>query len=257
MKAPEPVRRVALVTGATSGAGRDVCRRLAAEGWDIALGWHSAEARAAELVAECRAAGANVRAARLDVTDDATAAAFVARAVSDLGRLDGLVNLASWAAPGGGYRVPLERLDLEWVRRSCDVDLVGTLRMIRICAPHLRASGAGAIVNYGSASANASDPDLHAYLGAKVAVAAYTVALARELGPTVRVNCLAPGAIRTDWFDRWKMPPGEEAALAAASCVGRVGEARDLTEAALFLLSERASFVTGQVLAVDGGLFAP
>lgn len=250
-------RPIALVTGATSGTGRDLCAHLAAHDWDVAIGWRTAEDRARTLAEACRASGARAYAARLDVADEDSCREFVNGTLAALGRIDALVNLASWAAPGGAYKVPLEKLDLAWLASAFDVDVVGALRMIRLCAPHLRASGAAAVVNFSSASALASDPDLHAYLGAKVSIAAYTRALARELGPSVRINCVAPGAVRTDWVERWSMPPGEEAALAAAACVGRLGEPRDLTSITAFLLSRAASFITGQVLPVDGGLFLP
>lgn len=250
-------RRVALVTGATSGTGRDLCAYLAAHDWDVAIGWRTAEDRALALVETCRVSGARTFAARLDVTDQDSCRAFVDGTVATLGRIHALANLASWAAPDGGYRVPLESLDLSWLARAFEVDVVGALRMIQLCLPHLRAAGAAAVVNYSSASALASDPDLHAYLGAKVSIAAYTAALARELGPSVRINCIAPGAIRTDWMERWAMPADEERALAAAACVGRLGEPRDLTSMTSFLLSDAASFITGQVFTVDGGLFLP
>lgn len=250
-------RRVALLTGATSGTGRDLAVRLAAGGWDVALGWRSKEDRARSLVEECRALGASTFAGRLDVADEASARAFVEGAVAALGRIDALANVASYAAPGGAYRVPLESMDLGAVASAFDVDVVGALRMIRLCLPHLRATGAGAVVNYSSASALAYDPDLNTYVGAKVAIAAYTASLARELGPAVRINCIAPGAVRTDWMETWHMPADEEAALARAACVGRIGEPRDLTAMATFLLSPESSFVTGQVFTVDGGLFRP
>lgn len=250
-------RPVVLITGATSATGRDLALHLAQSGHDLALGWHSKSDAGAALADACRAAGARVHGGRLDVTDDAGAAAFVRDATATLGRLDGLAAVASWAAPGGAYKVPLADLDLAGVLRACEVDLVGTLRMIRVCTPALRASGAGSIVTYSSESALRSDPDLLVYLGAKVAISAYTLALARELGPQIRLNCIAPGAIATDWLTSWNLPPAETEALAAASCVGRVGTPQDLTNLAAFLLSPASSFITGRTFPVDGGLFCP
>jgi 3-oxoacyl-[acyl-carrier protein] reductase len=151
--------------------------------------------------------------------------------------------------------VPLAKLDVAEVVRAVDVDLGGSLRMIRACAPHIRRAGGGSIVNFGSASADAADPDLLVYMAAKVSIAAYTRALARELGPKVRINCVAPGAIATDWVTAWKMPAKERRSLERATCVGRLGEAQDVANLVAFLVSDEASYLTGQTIALDGGMF--
>lgn len=258
---PSPPRRVALITGSTGATGRALAGLLAERGWDLALDHRSRRDRAEETAAACRGKGTRVHVAALDVTDEASCAAFVAGAVAALGRLDALVNLASYAAPGGAYRVPMERLDLEVLRRCFDVDVLGSLRMLRAALPHLRAhsrpEARSAIVNFSSESARRRDPDLHAYLGPKVAIDAVTESLARELGPEVRINCVAPGAIATDWVDAWNLPAGERSALEDAACLRRLGTPRDAAAAAAFLLSEEAAFVTGHTLVVDGGMFCP
>ena len=113
--------------------------------------------------------------------------------------MDALACLASYAAPGGACRVPLADLDLADIRRCFEVDVLGALRMLRACLPSLRAASRpearSAVVTFGSESARRRDPDLLAYLGPKVSIDAYTEALARELGPEVRINCISPGAI--------------------------------------------------------------
>lgn len=212
----------------------------------------------AETVAkQCRSLRGRAAAFPLDVADDASVASFVRAATLTLGPIRGLVNAASYATPGGGYRVPLAKLDLTEVLRAVDIDLAGSLRMIRACAPAMRRAGGGAVVNFGSASADAADPDLLVYMAAKVSVAAYTRALARELGPSVRVHCVAPGAVATDWIAAWDMPAKERRALERATAVGRLGEAQDVAHLVAFLLADESSYMTGRTVTLDGGMFAP
>jgi NAD(P)-dependent dehydrogenase (short-subunit alcohol dehydrogenase family) len=250
-------RRVAAVTGSTGGSGRAVCLELARRGWAVAAGFRSKEKEARALVDECRRLGAPAAALALDVADVESVAGFVRAVNTSLGPIRDLVNVASWAAEGGGYRVPLARLDLADIVKAVEVDVVGSLRMIRACIPQMRRAGGGSIVNFGSASANAADPDLLVYMPAKVSLAMMTRALTRELGPKIRVNCIAPGAIATDWIERWKLPKTERRALARAASVGRLGTPRDVAKLVAFLLSDDSSFLTGQTLTLDGGMFNP
>jgi 3-oxoacyl-[acyl-carrier protein] reductase len=256
-KAEERGRRVAVVTGATGGSGRAICLELARRGRAVAVGYRSKRSAAEAVAARCRMLRVPAAALPLDVSDEAGVAAFVREASLRLGPVRELVNVASYAAPSGGYRAPLARLNFAELVRAVEVDLVGSLRMIRACAPSMRRAGGGAVVNFGSASADAADPDLLVYMAAKVSLRAYTRALARELGPKIRVNCVAPGAVATDWIETWKLPASERRALERAACLGRLGEPEEVAKLVAFLVGEDSAFVTGQTLTIDGGMFNP
>lgn len=243
------------MTGATGGSGRATCLELARRGWAVAVGFRSKPGAAQTIARQCRKLGVPAAAIPVDVRDPKSVAASV-RAAAALGPVRALVNVASYATPGGGYRVPLARLDVAEVVRAVDVDLGGTLRMIRAAAPHMRRAGGGSIVNFGSASADAADPDLLVYMAAKVSIARTTRALARELGPKIRINCVAPGAIATDWVEAWDLPAKERRALERATCVGRLGTAEDVANLVAFLVGDESSYLTGQTIALDGGMFA-
>ncbi|MBI4569744.1 MAG: SDR family oxidoreductase [Planctomycetes bacterium] len=255
--APElAARRVVLVTAGASAVGAAVCRELARRGHAVVVGFRGHPEAARRVADGCaRISRRPARAVHVDVTDTASLAAAIPSAWRGMGTLAGLVNVASYSSKTGDYRTGFARLDVNDVVRAVEVDLAGSLRVIQRCLPHLRAAG-GAVVNFGSASANAADPDLLPYLGAKVGLAAYTRALARELGPRVRINTIAPGALDTDWMSTWRLPPGERKALITATCAGRLGTADEVARLVVWLLSDGA-YVTGQTITIDGGMFCP
>jgi len=247
----------AVVTGATGGTGRAVCEELARRGFAVAVGYRSKPRVAAAVAARCSEFAVPAVALPLDVSDEKSAATFVRAATAALGPVRALVNVASYASASVAYRTSLAKLDFRELVRAVEVDLVGSLRMIRAFAPSMRRAGGGAVVNFGSASADAADPDLLVYMAAKTSLAVYTRALARSLGPTIRVNCVAPGAIATDWIDAWKLTAAERRILERASVVGRLGEPADVAKLVAFLVGDDASFLTGQTIAIDGGMFNP
>ncbi len=241
---PPGGRPVALVTGAARRIGAAIARTLHAAGYDLVLHHHTSQADALALRDELLAArGDSVVLVRADLADDAASAVLVQAALDGFGRLDALVNNASRFRP-----TPLGTITpSDWDELFAS-NARAPLFLAQAAAPHLRASG-GAIVNLVDIYAERPLPDHPVYVMAKAALLALTRALARDLGPQVRVNAVAPGAIL--WPEQ-PPPPDRRAQLLRATALQRLGEPADVAGAVLYLLRD-ARYVTGEVLRVDGG----
>jgi NAD(P)-dependent dehydrogenase (short-subunit alcohol dehydrogenase family) len=239
--------RVALVTGASRGLGYAIAERFAAEGAAVALvdlkpQW--AEAAAAKLAAE----GRKVIGIGADVSSRDAVQAAVAETVDRLGQLDILVNNAMW----NRYDL-IEDVTPETLHRMFSVGFGGVVWGIQAAAPLMRARG-GAIINIGSMAGRLGSPGALLYGGVKAGVDGLTRSASIELGPYgIRVNAIAPATVATEGVKAIL----DEAGLAnraSRSPLGRLGETEDIAQAALWLASDRSSYVTGQSLAVDGGI---
>lgn len=237
--------RRAIITGAASGIGAASARAFAAEG---------AQVLAVDLDAtrlEQALAGTPVRLMARSVAEDGAAEAIVAEAVTAFGGLDILFNNAGVASS----ILTAELSDAEW-DRVVGVNLRAVFQLCRAAIPHLIQSPAGRIVNTSSVMAEGTDYGLSAYCAAKAGVAGLTRTLALELGKWgVTANYLMPGAIRTGMTTPlWDARPELADLWAKKSVLRRLGAPEDLAKAAVFLASDDAAFITGQGLAVDGGL---
>jgi NAD(P)-dependent dehydrogenase (short-subunit alcohol dehydrogenase family) len=250
MTSPRLANRVALVTGAGKGIGRAIAARFLDEGARVAILEQDPEA-GADAAEELGARG-DVHLEIGDITDEARVARAIAATVGWGGSLDAIVNNAAIADPKAG---PIEELDVAKFRRHLDIDLTGQLIVCKHAAPHLR-HRRGAIVNIASTRAFMSEADTFAYTAAKGGVVALTHALAISLGPAVRVNAIAPGWIATDaWKPRaQRKEPDLRDVDHAQHPAGRVGRPEDVAALAAYLVSDEASFMTGETLVLDGGM---
>lgn len=243
--------KAALVTGGASGIGLATVRLLAKSGCRVAINHLADDARGMEQVAALRTEGLDVLSAPGSVADATDAPRMVEQAVRDLGRLDYLVNNAG--TPGTRQSIAptaLDRITEELWQAVIDVNLLGVFRCSKAAAPHLKATG-GAIVSVASIAGINSPGSSMAYGATKAGVISLTKNLARGLGPEVRVNAIAPGAVNSSWMIEWT---NEQRATSIDKAVlKRRCEPEDLAEVMVFLLAG-AAMVTGQTVVVDGGL---
>ena len=241
-------QRVALVTGAARGIGLAVAKRFLAEGWQVALLDIAADQLARSV--EALALPDSTLALVCDVADANAVAAAFARLERRFGRLDALVNNAGIAV----FAPLMETSDADW-RRVLDVNLTGPFLCTKAAIPFMRRDG-GAIVNITSISGLRASTLRSAYGTSKAALAHLTKQLAVELADlAIRVNAVAPGPVDTA-MAKAVHSPEIRADYHDASPLNRYGLEEELAEAVFFLCSERASYITGQILAVDGGFDA-
>jgi NAD(P)-dependent dehydrogenase (short-subunit alcohol dehydrogenase family) len=244
-------RRVGLITGAASGIGRATALLAAREGSALVLG--DIQAAPGEAVAaEVRAAGGRALFVRTDVTSAAQVEALVAAATREFGALHWASNNA---AGGGGDFAPLVATDEPSWERTLAVCLTGVFYAMKYEVPAMRAAGGGSIVNISSASTLKGHAYLAAYTAAKGGVEALTKTAAAELATQgVRVNAISPGGIETPAIARYfKRFPDVRDRTVNSHAMRRLGKPEELAEAVVWLASERASYVTGANLLVDGG----
>ncbi len=243
-----------IVTGGSRGIGAAICKRLAADGYAIAVNYASDAAAAGATVAGIEAAGGKARAFQADVADANAVRRLFAEAAESLGPLAGLVNNAGSL----GRTAPVVEQDAADLTRLFAVNAIGTMLCGKEAALRLstrRGGAGGAIVNVSSIAARLGGlPGLAPYAASKGAVESFTKAFATEVGAEgVRVNAVAPGMIETDMTGDLLSQPGARDRIASITPLGRVGAPGDIAEAVAWLMSPAAAFVTGSVLTVSGG----
>jgi dihydroanticapsin dehydrogenase len=247
--------KVCIVTGAGSGIGKAIAERLAEEGGRV-LCADVVEESAARTASEIEAFGGEAVGFAVDVAVSARVDDMVEAAVDRWGRVDVLVNNAGVNLPGRLHEVTDEVID-----RTLDVNVKGQLYGCRAVIPHMLAQGGGSIVNIASVNGLVSEPLLTVYSASKGASVMLTKGVALDYAKQgIRCNVICPGWVDTPInYALAEMLGGLEhmyATIDSSQPIGRPGEPREIAHVALFLASDEASFMTGSVVAVDGGITA-
>ncbi len=239
--------KVAIITGATSGMGRDTAYVFAEEGAKVMITGRD-EKRAKEVVDNIKKNGGEASYVIADIADRSCLDRIVDDTVAKYGTVDILYNNAGMLSLKSSMDVSLEEWD-----KAMQVNLTSALLLSQKVAPIMKEKGKGYIINTGSVAGTSARWGAAAYCTSKHAMNGLTKALARELGPEIRVNAILPGAIVTAMLDS----VGGEAAVEGMkemSPLKKVGHGREIGTAALFFATDDSSFVTGQLLRVDGGV---
>lgn len=245
--------KAAIVTGGGTGVGRATALALAERGCSVAINYSRSQAEAEQTASEIDDLGAPSLVAEADVADDAACRDFVEASAAVFGRLDVLVNNA-------GTTVFCDHADLDGVdaddfRRVYEVNAIGPFQMSRAAKPHLVADGGGEIVNVSSVAGIVATGSSIPYCMSKSALNIQTVALARSLGPEVRVNAIAPGFITSRWLQEGLGDEFYDAVKAnyeSTTPLRAVCDPEDIRDAILSVI-EGSDMMTGQIQVVDGG----
>jgi len=244
-------KKVAIVTGGARDIGRAISVRLAAQGASVVVNYFDNPADAEATVAAITAAGGKAIAVHGDVTKAADTATIVRAATETFGgKIDILVNVA------GGLvgRKKMEEMDEAFWDFVIGLNLKSVFLMTKAALPFM--ADGGAIVNFASQAArDGGGPGAMAYATAKAGVLNFTRGLAKELGPRrIRVNAISPGMINTTFHNTFTKPEVREK-VASMTPLGREGDAREVADLAAFLASESASFINGEAIEINGGIF--
>lgn len=235
----------AVVTGASRGLGAVISRRLAADGWSVAVSYRTDTASATAVVDDIRAAGGQAAAIRGDATDESDVAALIAATEDQLGPIGLVVANATGPQPS----IPLESLTWQDHLDQLEFFVKSPTLLVRAALPLMRRHGGGRVVLIGSDMMDRALANNSSYVAAKTAQVGLTRVWAKELGPdNITVNLIAPG-----WIPVERHAGADTSAYLAGVSLGRIGSPGDIASMVSYLASDEAGFITGQRITVNGG----
>jgi len=240
--------RVAIVTGGSRGIGRATALRLAEAGAHVIVNYARRQSMAEEVAEACGELGVRALAVRADVSDFQQATALTETAFEHFGRLDLLVaNAGIWEG------APLEEMSEELWDRVIETNLKGTWAVCRAAVPFMKREGRGSIIVVSSTAGQRGEATYSNYAASKGGQISFAKSLAVELAPEIRINCVAPGWVDTDLNEAVFGEDGFKEKLAEAIPLRRIATADDVALSIVFLASDWAQHITGEVLNVNGG----
>lgn len=240
--------KVALVTGAAKGIGRAIALSLAKEGATVVINYNGSKERAEQTLTEVRALGADGRICQCNVADTQAVLAMVKDVIGEYGRLDILVNNAGITRDNLIMKMSEEDFDL-----VVDANLKGCFNTIKAASRQMLKQRAGRIINITSVSGILGNAGQANYAASKAGIIGLTKTMARELASRgITVNAVAPGFVDTDMTQA--LPDGVKETATAQIPLGRFGKPEDIADMVTYLASEKAAYITGQIISVDGGM---
>ncbi len=241
-------RKTALVTGASRGIGKAIAIKLAEDGYAVAVNYNKSREKAEEVLSLIKAKGGEGIAVKADVSNMEEVRSMFEEVNRKLGDVSLLVSNA-----GISEQKQIQDISLESWRRLFAVNVDGAFNTVECAIPSMLREKEGCIITVSSIWGMRGASCESAYSATKAALIGFSKSLANELAPSgIRVNCIAPGVIDTEML--CELPKGTDEMLVNETPLGRLGRAEDIAELVSFLASERASFITGQVITCDGGL---
>lgn len=239
--------KTAIITGGSGGIGAAIAKRLCKEGYATAIIYFNSEEKALALSSELNSAGYNAFPVKADVSDPIQVKRAVEGAAKITGRIDVLINNAGVSL----YKLLQDTTDEEW-NTVLNTNLKGAFNFCRETLPHMIRAGCGRIINISSMWGQTGAAMETVYSASKAGLIGLTKALAKEVAPSgITVNCIAPGAVDTPMMELFSEE--EKKALCNDIPIGRLASPEEIASAAVFLASDEGSYITGQVIGVNGG----